>query len=102
VERTGVSPLRGSRTKTARSGLDCLPRLEGPSIEFAAQTRFKTVSDGDPWRLARPPKRGLPPMHPGALLREEILPALDRSKTEIGKLLERVRRSMTSLRKSSR
>jgi len=26
-------------------------------------------------------------MHPGELLREEILPALDRSKTEIAKLL---------------
>ena len=33
------------------------------------------------------PKRGLPPMHPGELLREEVLPALDRSKTEIAKLL---------------
>jgi addiction module HigA family antidote len=33
------------------------------------------------------PKRGLPPMHPGELLREEILPALGRSKTEIAKLL---------------
>lgn len=33
------------------------------------------------------PKRGLPPMHPGALLREEILPALERPKTEIAKLL---------------
>ena len=33
------------------------------------------------------PKRGLPPMHPGQLLREEILPALDRPKTEIAKLL---------------
>jgi addiction module HigA family antidote len=33
------------------------------------------------------PKRGLPPMHPGELLREEILPALDRSRTEIAKLL---------------
>ena len=28
------------------------------------------------------PKRGLPPMHPGELLREEILPALNRSKTD--------------------
>ena len=26
-------------------------------------------------------------MHPGELLREEILPALDRSKTEIAKML---------------
>jgi addiction module HigA family antidote len=33
------------------------------------------------------PKRGLPPMHPGELLREEIVPALDRPKTEIAKLL---------------
>src|SRR5947209_14614229 len=33
------------------------------------------------------PKRGLPPMHPGELLRDEILPALGRSKTEIAKLL---------------
>ncbi len=33
------------------------------------------------------PKRGLPPMHPGELLREEILPALERPKTEIAKLL---------------
>lgn len=33
------------------------------------------------------PKRGLPPMHPGELLREKILPALERSKTEIARLL---------------
>jgi len=33
------------------------------------------------------PKRGLPPMHPGELLRDEVLPALDRSRTEIAKLL---------------
>ena len=33
------------------------------------------------------PKRGLPSMHPGELLREEILPALDRTKTEIARLL---------------
>jgi antitoxin HigA-1 len=33
------------------------------------------------------PKRGLPPMHPGQLLREEILPALGRPKTEIARLL---------------
>src|ERR1700757_310460 len=33
------------------------------------------------------PKRGLPPMHPGELLREEILPALNRSKTEVARLL---------------
>jgi addiction module HigA family antidote len=33
------------------------------------------------------PKRGLPPLHPGELLREEIMPALNRSKTEIARLL---------------
>ena len=32
------------------------------------------------------PKRGLRPMHPGELLREEILPALGKSKTEIAGL----------------
>ena len=31
--------------------------------------------------------RGLEPMHPGELLREDVLPALKRSKTEIAKLL---------------
>lgn len=35
----------------------------------------------------KPPKRGLPPMHPGEFLREEILPALGRPKSEIAKLL---------------
>src|ERR1700730_15506982 len=35
----------------------------------------------------RLPKRALPHMHPGELLREEFLPALDRTKTEIAKLL---------------
>src|ERR1700675_3588924 len=35
----------------------------------------------------KPLKRGLPPMHPGELLREGFLPALDRSKTEIARLL---------------
>ena len=35
----------------------------------------------------RPPKRGLLPMHPGELLRDDVLPALGRSKTEIAKLL---------------
>ncbi|WMT85644.1 HigA family addiction module antitoxin [Pelagibacterium sp. 26DY04] len=32
-------------------------------------------------------KRGLPAMHPGELLREDILPALARPKTEIAGLL---------------
>ena len=34
-----------------------------------------------------PVKRGLPPMHPGEFLREDILPALGRSKVEIARLL---------------
>ena len=33
------------------------------------------------------PKRGLPPMHPGELLREDILPAVGRPKAEIARLL---------------
>ena len=37
--------------------------------------------------MTKPPKRGLSPMHPGELLREEILPALGRPKTEIARLL---------------
>jgi addiction module HigA family antidote len=32
-------------------------------------------------------KMGLKPMHPGELLREDVLPALKRSKTEIAKML---------------
>lgn len=32
-------------------------------------------------------KRGLPAMHPGELLREDIIPALGRTKTEIASLL---------------
>jgi addiction module HigA family antidote len=32
-------------------------------------------------------KRALPPIHPGEILREEVLPALGRPKTEIAKLL---------------
>lgn len=35
----------------------------------------------------KPVKRGLPPMHPGELLREDVLPALGRSKVEIARLL---------------
>lgn len=32
-------------------------------------------------------KRGLPATHPGEMLREDVLPALGKSKTEIAKLL---------------
>src|SRR5882757_1988761 len=47
---------------------------------------WKTITE-DRFMTKKLPKRGLPPMHPGELLREEILPALDRSKTEIARLL---------------
>ena len=43
------------------------------------------------------PKRGLPPMHPGELLREEILPALARPKTEIARLLGVSRQTLYDL-----
>ena len=45
----------------------------------------------------KPPKRVLPPMHPGELLREEILPALDRPKAEIAKLLGVSRQTLYDL-----
>ena len=35
----------------------------------------------------RPIKRGLPPMHPGELLREDVMPALDRPLSDIARLL---------------
>ncbi len=35
----------------------------------------------------KPLTSGLKPMHPGELLREDVLPALDRPKTELAKLL---------------
>jgi antitoxin HigA-1 len=43
------------------------------------------------------PKRGLPPMHPGQLLREEILPALNRPKTQIARLLGVSRQTLYDL-----
>lgn len=43
------------------------------------------------------PKRGLPPMHPGELLREEVLPALDRPKTEVARLLGVSRQTLYDL-----
>ncbi len=39
-------------------------------------------------------KRGLPPMHPGELLREDVLPALGKPKAEIARLLGISRRSL--------
>jgi addiction module HigA family antidote len=36
---------------------------------------------------SEPVKIGLPAMHPGELLREDVLPALGRTRAEIGRLL---------------
>jgi addiction module HigA family antidote len=35
----------------------------------------------------KPVARGLPPMHPGELLREDVIPAVGRSKIEVARLL---------------
>lgn len=37
--------------------------------------------------MTNPPLKGLRPIHPGELLREDILPAVGRPKTEIARLL---------------
>jgi addiction module HigA family antidote len=37
--------------------------------------------------MAKHPLRGLVPTHPGEILREDVLPALGRPKTEIARLL---------------
>ena len=37
--------------------------------------------------MAKHALRGLPPTHPGEVLREDVLPALGRPKTEIARLL---------------
>jgi plasmid maintenance system antidote protein VapI len=42
--------------------------------------------------LGEAPKRGLPPMHPGELLREEILPGI--GPAEIAKLLRVSRQTL--------
>lgn len=36
---------------------------------------------------AKTPKNGFPPMHPGELLREDVLPAIGKPKSEIARLL---------------
>jgi antitoxin HigA-1 len=41
--------------------------------------------------------RGLPPMHPGELLREDVLPAVDHSKTEVARLLGVSRQTLYDL-----
>jgi addiction module HigA family antidote len=40
---------------------------------------------------------GLPPMHPGELLREDILPALNRPKAEIARLVEVYRQTLYNI-----
>jgi addiction module HigA family antidote len=40
------------------------------------------------------PRMGLPPMHPGELLREDVLPALGKSKVEIAALLRISRQTL--------
>ncbi|MCC6983454.1 MAG: HigA family addiction module antidote protein [Bauldia sp.] len=42
----------------------------------------------------RPIKRGLRPVHPGKVLREDVLPALGREKTEIAALLRVSRQTL--------
>lgn len=37
--------------------------------------------------MGNPLLKALPPVHPGEILREDVLPALGRSKTEIARLL---------------
>src|SRR4051812_36304679 len=58
----------------------------GGSKAMLSMSIWKTIIE-DSRMTKKLPKRGLPPMHPGELLREEILPALERPKTEIAKLL---------------
>ena len=43
------------------------------------------------------PASGLPPMHPGELLREDVLPALGRSRAEIARLLGVSRQTLHSI-----
>lgn len=44
--------------------------------------------------MTNPLLKGLPPTHPGELLREDILPALGRPKTEIARLLQVSRQTL--------
>ena len=45
----------------------------------------------------KPVERGLPPMHPGELLREDVLPALGRPKAEIARLMGISRQTLYDL-----
>ncbi|MBI1182119.1 MAG: HigA family addiction module antidote protein [Alphaproteobacteria bacterium] len=43
------------------------------------------------------PMKGLPPTHPGEILREDVLPALGRSKAELARLLGVSRQTLYDL-----
>lgn len=47
--------------------------------------------------MLNPLLKGLRPVHPGEMLREDVLPALGRSKTEIAKLMGISRQSLYDL-----
>src|SRR5215470_3253550 len=71
--------MRSTRMETGGS------RSGGPRAMLPMSIWKIIIEDGS--MAKKLPKRGLPPMHPGELLREEILPALNRPKTEIARLL---------------
>ncbi|MEI6984590.1 MAG: HigA family addiction module antitoxin [Rhodospirillaceae bacterium] len=47
--------------------------------------------------MTREVERGLPPLHPGALLREDVIPALDKPVCEIARLLGVSRQALHAL-----
>lgn len=56
---------------------------------------WKTITEAD---MSEPPlKRGLRPIHPGEILREEVLPALGRPKAEVARLLGLSRQQLYDL-----
>jgi antitoxin HigA-1 len=57
--------------------------LEGDAIDVDLEDYHSSKGS----MTKKVPMRRRPPMHPGELLREESLPALDRPKTEIARLL---------------
>src|SRR5262249_23726674 len=71
--------MRSTRAETGESHSAGRTAMQSTSI-------WKTIIE-ESAMTKKLPKRGLPPMHPGELLRDEILPALNRPKTEIAKLL---------------
>jgi hypothetical protein len=79
----------GDGTEAARA-FPCFGRPAPPAAEESASSALSRAGGGlmrgsrhvlyaSPM-TKKLPKRGLPPMHPGELLREEFLPALDRPK----------------------